>query len=66
MSERPITAQYLREEFAMLGDQILTLKRICFDHYGHTREGYEAHAICSNIEPMLASAAALISKAGAQ
>jgi hypothetical protein len=65
MSERTITPKFLAQEFDMLREHMLDMKRACFDHYGQTAEGYRAHVICSNIEPMLAEAAALIAKARA-
>lgn len=62
MRERAITREFLAREFDMLREQMLDMKRACFDHFGQTAEGYRAHVICSNIEPMLAEASALISK----
>lgn len=66
MSGPKITPEFLAREFDMLREQMLDMKRACFDHYGHTPDGYRAHVICSNIEPMLAEAASLIAKAGAK
>lgn len=65
MVERAITPKFLAQEFDMLREQMLDMKRACFDHYGQTTEGYKAHVICSRIEPLLAEAAALIAKARA-
>ncbi len=60
MSERKITPEFLAREFDMLREHVLAMKRACFDHFGHTADGYAAHVICSNIEPMLAEASDLI------
>lgn len=62
MSEREITPEFLAREFDMLREHVLDLKRACFDRFGETREGYEAHVTCSNIEPLLARASAQIAK----
>ena len=62
MSKPVITPEFLAREFDMLREQMLDMKRACFDHYGQTSEGYKAHSICAAIEPMLAEASVLICK----
>lgn len=66
MSTTHRTPEFLAHEFDMLREHVLAMKRACYDNWGQTDAGYKAHVICSNIEPMLAQASALIAKAGAE
>lgn len=45
------------KELKGLASHILDLKRICFDHWGDTSEGYQAHCDISDMEASCHAAA---------